>query len=119
VNIAPQWAFNAQAIHDPADPHLATGIHLRVLPSQMLGLPAMPYVIYRVNLGNGGKAAHLREDIIWTDEQGRILITPFTLQPGSTVTGWLPSDGTCCWIEVLAQAAVVPFPVTPLPTRPD
>ncbi len=48
MDIAPLWSFNAQAIDAAGDPHLAPGVHLRLIPSQRLGLPVMPFFVYRL-----------------------------------------------------------------------
>lgn len=99
---APRWAFNAQAIDGAGDPHLAPGIHLRLIPSQLLGLPAAPFTVFRQDLGVGGSKAQLRTDITWSDRFGAPRIPPFDLTDSTPMTGWLPppASGVCCWIEV-------------------
>lgn len=120
IHIAPRWAFNAQAIDAAGDPHLAPGIHLRVLPSQLLGLPVAPFLVYRVNLGPFGKLSKLRSDILWIDSRGLRLTPPFDVHPDNPVTGWLPppSNGVCCWIQVHTVPVDDDRPRFPIPRPP-
>ena len=108
--LAPQWAFSAQAIDGAGDSHLSPGIHLRLLVSQLLGLPIRPFAVSRIALGQGAvnTPGGVRSDITWTDSHGATLAAPFTVSAGNPVTGWLPApaQGVCCWIEVLASPAV-------------
>jgi len=120
-SLAPQWLFGAQAIDSDGNPHLSKGVHLRLFFSQQLGLPAFPFQVYRLNLGQGAKAFAQRTDITWIDSRGVTLTTPFTVTPDNPVTGWLPAPNvaTCCWIEVLAVPTGLPthpaHPVLPVP----
>lgn len=113
---APKWALQAQAIDAAGDPHLVPGIHLRLLPSPRLGLPVAPFVIYRANLGPLGKQGKVQSRLTWIDSKGSKLTPPFKITPDNPVTGWLPEDVRCCWIQVDA----VPERLTPIfePTRP-
>lgn len=112
--IAPRLLLAAQAIDHGGDPQLAAGVHLRVLPSEQLGLPVAPFLVYRMNLGVGAQDAQLRTDIGWRDSHGQALSVPFAVTPDNPVTGYLPptASGVCCWIEVLATPD---FSVPPLP----
>jgi hypothetical protein len=106
---APRWAFAAQAIDGQGDSHLADGAHLRLFFSQKLGLPILPFDVYRVDLGELAKGTASRTDIVWRDSLGKTLTAPFNVTPDNPVTGWLPSTahGTCCWIEVDAVPTVI------------
>jgi hypothetical protein len=107
-SLAPRSLLAAQAIDHTGDPQLAAGVHLRVLPSEQLGLPVAPLLVYRLNLGQGAQAAQLRTDITWRDSRGQTLAVPFAVSPENPVTGYLPppASGICCWIEVLAKPTV-------------
>jgi len=118
IRLAPRWALNAQAIDAAGDPHLADGVHLRVIPSQLLGLPIAPFVVYRVNLGPFAKIAKPRSDITWIDSQGVSLTPPFEVVPGNAVTGWLPAGSICCWIQVHVEASDGDGPRFPIPRPP-
>ena len=125
-SLAPQWLFGAQAIDSAGNPHLSKGVHLRLFFSQQLGLPAFPFQVYRLNLGQGAKAFAQRTDITWIDSHGVTLTMPFNVTPDNPVTGWLPAPNvaTCCWIEVLAVPTQLPIPPAhpalpvPAPARP-
>ena len=115
--IAPRWALMAQAIDGIGDPLLEPGVHVRLLPSDRVGLPIVPFDVRRVALGPSAANATLRTDIVWTGAGGNILTPPFDVTPDSPVTGWLPAPvalgsiadtvsptaGVCCWIAVNAQ----------------
>ncbi|MEL7226476.1 MAG: hypothetical protein AAGL17_16985, partial [Cyanobacteria bacterium J06576_12] len=103
--LAPQWAFQAQAIHTDSDPHLAPGVHLRMIPAARLGLPAAPFRIYRANLGNDARKGKTRSEITWIDSKGTELIAPFQVTPDNPVTGWFREDQSCCWVNVDAVPA--------------
>lgn len=120
IAIAPRWAFNAQAIDAAGDPHLQPGIHLRLIPSELLGLPAFPFIVYRLNLGPFGKLARPRTDIRWVDSRGNRLSPPFDVFPNNPVTGWLPppENGICCWIQVWTTPVEDDGPVFPVPLPP-
>ena len=102
---APQWALSAQAIDSVGDPHLSKGVHLRLMPAAVMGLPIFPFKVYRVNLGQSTTSGLFRTDgIRWVDSKNIELTTPFTLSPDNPVTAFLPSSGICCWIEIDAEA---------------
>jgi hypothetical protein len=103
--LSPTALLVAQATDHGADPQLADGIHLRVVPSAELGLPLLPLLVYRMNLGYAATGVQGRTDIIWRDSRGQFLTMPFTVTPDVPVTGYLPAmaGGVCCWIEVEAK----------------
>ena len=119
-SLAPQWLFGAQAIDSAGNPHLSKGVHLRLFFSQQLGLPAFPFQVYRLNLGQGAKEFAQRTDITWIDSHGVVLTAPFSVTPDNPVTGWLPAANvaTCCWIEVLAVPTTLPLPLPGHPPLP-
>jgi hypothetical protein len=105
--LAPSWALFGGAIDakSTSNPHLAPGIHLRVLPSPAIGLPSTPLFVSRFEVfaDTIGSFAR-RHDIRWTNVNGAVLTPPFDLpaDPQSPVTGWLPGpkSGTCIWLAV-------------------
>src|SRR5262249_12206920 len=107
--LAPQWAFSRQAIDGAGHSPLAPGIPVRLLVSQLLGLPIRPFAVSRISLGQGAMntPGGIRTDVTWTDSHGVTLVAPFTVSAGNPVTGWLPgpAQGVCCWIEVMASPA--------------
>jgi len=115
IGFAPRSLLAAQALDHGGDPQLASGVHLRVLPSEQLGLPLAPLLVYRVSLGQGARDAQLRSDIVWRDSAGQALSAPFSVTPENPVTGHLPASasGICCWIEVLADPELA-LPLLPL-----
>lgn len=121
---APKWAFQAQALHSADDPHLAQGVHLRLLPSPILGLPVAPFQIYRANLGQEARKGKVRSQLTWIDARGVTRTPPFKVTPDNPVTGWLPEDTRCCWIDVDAvPERIGPVfepvpPVAPVPRPP-
>jgi hypothetical protein len=120
--IAPQWAFAAQAVDGAGDPHLAPGVHLRLLFSEKLGLPVAPFQVYRLDLGlRAGRLATRSDGIRWTDSRGAALTPPFNVTPDNPVTGWIATDmpAVCCWIEVLCvgHRGTGPGPIPGVPIR--
>jgi hypothetical protein len=104
---APSWALGAQATDAAGDPHLAKGVHLRLFPGPVLGLPIFPFRVFRVNLGQPGSSALFRSDgLRFVDSKNQVLVPPFTMSADNPVTVFLPppADGLCCWIEILAEA---------------
>jgi hypothetical protein len=102
---APSWALAAQAIDAAGDPHLAKGVHLRLLPGALLGLPIFPLRVQRINLGKPGSSAIFRSDgLRFVDAKKNVLVPPFTMSADNPVTVHLPlpADGQCCWIEIEA-----------------
>lgn len=119
TDIAPTWAFAAQALDAAGDPHLPSGVHLRILPSELVGLPVAPFLVYRADLGPSAKGGKPRTDVTWIDSRGVHRTPPFSVTPDNPVTGWLPppSSGVCCWILVRAtQPAGTAAAATHLPT---
>jgi hypothetical protein len=119
--LAPRWAFSAQAIDGVGDPQLQSGIHLRLIPSALLGLPAVPFEVSRVGLGPGASQMRLRHDITWRTIDGAPVAEPFDpAAHDGAVVGYLPAptDGVCCWIEVDATPGPRgPGPATAQPAR--
>src|SRR5262245_20077292 len=99
--LAPRWALTAQAIDAAGDPYLSPGIHLRVTASDRLGLPVLPYSVYKVPLGPAAKQS-LSDQISWVDSPGTPLTPPFNVTADNPVTGWLPTPQAtpCCFIAV-------------------
>jgi hypothetical protein len=98
---APRWLLSAHGQLADQDPHARDGYHLRVMPSALLGLPIVPLVVYRTAID----APAWRDDIVWLDDQGRVLTAPFDVSPGHPVHGHLPppSDGVCGWFSIEAR----------------
>lgn len=88
---APAWALMAEAIDGIGDPHLPPGIHVRVLPTPRLGLPATPLFVHRsvVEPGMVKQLARIN-GIAWIDSAGESLSPPFDVTPGNPVTGYFP-----------------------------
>lgn len=105
---APSWAFGLQALDAIGDPHLAPGVHLRVLPGSPLGLPVLPLRLWRLNLGQPGPGNPLFRStgLRFVDAQGQELKPPFNLAPDKPVTVHLPAPalGLCGWFELQALA---------------
>ena len=92
-SLPPRWALGAQAIHASGEPHIRKGVHLRITPSPLIGLPIRPFVLYRLDLGR--EASQLfRSDVTWVDSEGRVLTTPFTVTKDNPVTGLVPVFGS-------------------------
>lgn len=117
--LAPSWAFSGQAIDGTGDPHLARGVHFRVLTNPLLGLPIVPIVVGRIVLYEEAKGL-TRRDVTWVDSHGNVLTAPFNVTAGNPVTGYLPLGRTCCWASVEGRAGTLPTPLPPArpPVRP-
>lgn len=82
----------ALALDGADDPHLADGVHLRIVPGR--GLPVAPIQVRRRNLGPGAETAPgLRRDAVFRDETGAVLTPPFALRPDREVTVEFPDRG--------------------------
>lgn len=116
-SIAHPFDLGAQALDATGDPHLAAGLHFRLLVHPQLGLPLAPLRVFRLHLPNPGQNAGLhRRDIEWRNAQGQTLFPPFDVTPESPVTGYLPAyPDTCVWLEVLAVATSALSPGLVLP----
>lgn len=114
--LSPSWAMSGQAIDGSQDPHLAPGVHFRVLINPWLGLPLVPLSVGKAGLGALAKG-YTRTDVTWVDSHGTVLSTPFTVTADNPVTGYLPPDATCCWAMIDGEAArfVLPLPTPPRP----
>ena len=117
MGVSRAWAFSGQAIDAAGDAHLAPGVHYRVLTNPLLGLPVVPLVIGKVELGRFAKG-FTRHDIIWIDSHGTILTTPFTVTPDNPVTGHLPVGEICCWAALEGRASRSEWGPFPFPDRP-
>ena len=58
MGLSRAWAFSGQAIDAVGDAHLAPGVHYRVLTNPLLGLPVVPLVIGKVELGEARQGLH-------------------------------------------------------------
>lgn len=103
--LPPPWFVGAQALDAAGDPHLAPGVHMRLVTSGLAGLPMRPFAIYRQNLGNVAQIGTLRQDITWVDENEKVLTAPFKLTKGQVVRGYLPVglSTQCAWIRTLVD----------------
>lgn len=103
TRLAPTWALSAAAINGLNDAHLQPGVHLRVLPHQVIGLPLAPLLVDRYVLGDGQRIPEA--NVLWTDARGDPLSVSFDLAPASPATAWLPSDpdNPVIYAEVLLE----------------
>jgi hypothetical protein len=99
---APSRLLSGVGIHDPADPHLAKGGHIRLFPNPSLGLPVAPILVSRSTFNVDQLKRSARNDIEWRDSNGALLTPPFTVTPANPVFGTLPTapGSRCVWIEV-------------------
>ena len=82
----PSWALTAEAIDGIGDTHLPAGIHVRVLPSARLGVPATPFVVYRSVLSPAEiKQFGHTDGVTWIDSHGTTLTLSFTVTPDNPV----------------------------------
>ena len=100
--LAPPRLLSGVGIHDPADPHLGKGGHVRLFPNPALGLPVAPIVVSRGTLNADLLLRASRHDIEWRDSNGVLQTPPFTVVPGNPVYGYLPPlpGARCIWIQV-------------------
>ena len=100
--LAPPRLLSGVGIHDPADPHLAKGGHVRLFPNPALGLPIAPIAVSRSTLNTDLLQRASRHDIEWRDSNGIVQTPPFTVVPGNPVFGILPPlpGARCLWIQV-------------------
>jgi hypothetical protein len=113
--LAPPRLLSGVGIHDPADPHLAKGGHVRLFPNPALGLPVAPIVVSRSTLNTDLLQRASRHDIEWRDSNGVLKIPPFTVAPGNPVYGLLPPlpGARCIWIQVDMTAQRILPPIDP------
>jgi hypothetical protein len=94
--------FNAHAlpVHQN-EPHAQVGNHLRVNTHPFLGLPAAPFVVYRAAVDNI-KKLNTRNNAVFTDKNGKIIVPPFTVVPSNPVTVHLvlAAGEVCLWAQV-------------------
>ncbi len=119
--MAPAWALAAEAIDGVGDTHLPAGLHVRCLPSPLLGLPATPLLVTRQVLTLVQLRELWRSDgVIWMDSQGNLRTPPFDVTADNAVYGYFPVpnvifaqlDGTPAQIPI-----ILPFP--PVVVGPD
>lgn len=95
---APGWALGALATFIGDDPHQASGAHLRILPSPILGLPVMPFT---VDTATPDAELLLRNDVDWRDAFDRPVATPFDVTTDNPVIG--APKGEAAWFEAQTQ----------------
>lgn len=110
MGLMPSWAMSGQAIDGVGDPHLAPGIHYRILINPLLGLPVVPISVSVMDLGPLARG-FTRSDVLWVDSRGATRTVPFTVTADNPVTGYLPDGQTCCWAAISGKAATVGGPV--------
>ena len=117
------WALSGQALDGVGDPHLQPGMHYRLLLNPLLGLPVAPLTVGKIHISV--KSDVLRHDIVWIDSRQVQLTEPFEVTADNPVTGYLPTDQTCCWASLRATAKprqIVPGRprvADPTPIRPE
>jgi hypothetical protein len=104
---APRWTFSAEATDAAGDPHLKPGVHLRILTCRALGMPAAPFVVYRLPLGIGRGFLEAR-DIAFADSKGLPLLPPFEVTPDNPVRAFFPplDRGVCIFFQIKATPAL-------------
>jgi hypothetical protein len=91
MTLAPRWALSGIALaSDGSDEFAAPGIHLRVMPSPLVGFPLHPFVVFRLPLGEPGSRDGWRF-IEWNDPVTGIRHIDASL---------LDPDESCCLLEV-------------------
>lgn len=87
--LPPAWAMGAVGLHSMGDPHLADGVHLRVLLSPKVGLPVCPMLVYRLteHQMGGGLGSKARTAFAWQDDRGQVRTLPTRLEAGQTLGG--------------------------------
>ncbi len=107
---APRFALGALALEGDDDPHLAPGVHLRLLPTPLVGLPTRPVGVYRIDLGEAAAEVTTLDQAapaVWVDNEGRPLSPPFDV-PEDGAWGLIPA-GTwdpCVWVKVLGSGSL-------------
>ena len=119
TEIANPGLFNLQALAiGPGDSHARPGPHIRVAHHPRLGLPTMPFVLERADIGPGQfERLAFRTDAVWRDSSGKRLEPPFSMKEGDEITVTLPTDGgaTALWAEIIADPGSPPEPSRPVP----
>src|SRR5262245_10259189 len=97
MTIAPRWLLSAQGLLAAGDSHAADGYHFRIHASPLLGLPIVPFTVYRL-----GFDKPFRNDVVWIDSHGAVLQPPFEVRGDNPVFGYLPApdDGVCGWFQI-------------------
>ena len=108
--LAPHWAITSEAVDGVGDTHLPLGMHVRALPSPVLGIPATPLAVYRavLNLDAIKRSAHAN-GVIWIDSNGVNRTVPFTVTPDNPVYGYFPLPDVI-YAQLLATPALQPIP---------
>ncbi|HEY7376038.1 MAG TPA: hypothetical protein VIF57_28010, partial [Polyangia bacterium] len=89
------------------NPHLAPGVHVRVLPSPLIGLPATPLFVSRFgSISDGLPGLTFRNDVRWVDGNGAELTMPFDVTT-PVVTGYLPPGHRAIWVEVDVDFTII------------
>src|SRR5262245_45706138 len=98
MTIAPRWLLSSQGLLAAGDTHAADGYHIRIHASLLLGLPIVPFTVYRL----GFDRPHFRADVLWIDSRGALLQPPFEVRGDNPVFGYLPApdDGVCGWFQI-------------------
>lgn len=116
TTLAPPWVFAADAIDGRVDSSLAKGVHVRALPSPLIGVPATPLVVERA-LVEPGIIDKGHSQITWIDSRGATLTAPFDVVADNPVLGYLPTPD-CVWIQlILANSPTVGPAVAPALTH--
>jgi hypothetical protein len=99
--IDPYQQFVAQALHDPSDPRLAPGVHLRLFADPWLGLPVQPFEVYRTQVDlRERKTRRLR-----TGRMGNARVTlPVYVRPEEPLVMDLTREGRVVWVHVHTSA---------------
>jgi hypothetical protein len=102
--------MTAEAIDGVGDTHLPAGLHVRCLPSPLLGLPATPLLVTRQVLTLVQLRELWRSDgVVWMDSQGNLRTPPFDVAADNPVYGYFPVpnvifaqlDGTPAQIPII------------------
>lgn len=99
--------FNAHALPvDGSEPHAQPGNHLRVNTHPLLGLPVAPFIVWRAQIHFEQLNRYLREDVVFTNKRGRVIVPPFDVTPDNPVTARiiLAPGEICLWAQVDAIA---------------
>lgn len=105
---ASPWLMHLRALpspqpHNDREPHIRTGTHLRVQTHPWLGLPAAPFLIWRARVRPGQGGVDWRRDVLFMDQDMKVLTPPFELHEGMRVTARpLVQGEVCIYAQVVA-----------------